>query len=211
MARAPLNSSEPRRKRVLRSTEEVRALILAAARNCFAELGYASTTTRKVAARAGVVENLIYRHFGSKAALFEAAVVHPFRAAVDDFLDRWRGKSQLPHTVDVAARDFIESMYDLIEDQVELVIALMSPRPGAPTELPLLPMLEELERVGAYELGLNGFTGVDLQVIIRCEFGMVVFNAAFSSALYRPDARPSRERIINEMTALLVHGSAHRP
>jgi AcrR family transcriptional regulator len=208
---AAMSTTTPRpAKRTLRPPAVVRELILTAARSCFAESGYTGTSTRAIATRAGVVENLIYRHFGSKTALFDQAVIQPFRAAVDEFLGRWTPTSASPHSLDVTARAFIESMYDLVEDQAELVLALMSPRADE-RESPLLPMLEELERVGAYELGLNGYQGVDLQVIIRCEFGMVLFNAAFSSALYRPDSRPSRERIVDEMTALLVHGSAHRP
>ena len=59
-------------------TAVVRELIVEAARACFAEHGYAGTTTRLVASRAGGVENLIFKHFGTKAGLFDAAVVSPF-------------------------------------------------------------------------------------------------------------------------------------
>ncbi|WP_062382879.1 TetR/AcrR family transcriptional regulator [Demequina iriomotensis] len=51
-----------------------RDAILAAARDTFAERGFAGATMRAIAARAGVDPSLIRHFFGSKAALFAAAV-----------------------------------------------------------------------------------------------------------------------------------------
>lgn len=53
---------------------ERRAGILAAATRCFADRGYAGTTTASVAAEADVNEALVFRHFGSKQQLFLACV-----------------------------------------------------------------------------------------------------------------------------------------
>lgn len=201
-----LSSAAPaKRRRRLRTSEEVRSLIMAAARKCFAAHGYAGTTTRQISTEAGVVENLIFTNFGNKEALFDAAIVEPFRQAIATFLERLG--SQTDHSAEFTSRSFVTNLYDMLEGNSELLIALMTdPR----HEQPLLPFLEELERVGAYELGLHGHTGVDLQVIIRCQFGMVAFNAAFGDHLYRPDSVPSRERIIAEMSTFIVDGSAHR-
>jgi AcrR family transcriptional regulator len=52
------------------SSEARREAILIAARACFARHGYAGTTTRSVAAAAGISEALLFRHFPSKAALY---------------------------------------------------------------------------------------------------------------------------------------------
>ncbi|CAM5238302.1 TetR/AcrR family transcriptional regulator [Streptomyces chartreusis] len=62
----------PRRRR--RDPEGHRAAILEAARHTFAERGYARTTLREIARRAGVTHGLITRHFASKERLFLAAV-----------------------------------------------------------------------------------------------------------------------------------------
>ena len=62
----------PRRRR--RDPEGHRAAILDAARHAFAERGYARTTLRDIAGRAGVTHGLITRHFASKERLFLAAV-----------------------------------------------------------------------------------------------------------------------------------------
>jgi AcrR family transcriptional regulator len=53
---------------------ERRAGILAAATRCFADRGYAGTTTASVATEARINEALVFRHFGSKQELFLACV-----------------------------------------------------------------------------------------------------------------------------------------
>lgn len=53
---------------------ERRAGILGAATHCFADRGFAGTTTASVAAEAGVNEALVFRHFGSKQALYVECV-----------------------------------------------------------------------------------------------------------------------------------------
>ena len=56
---------------------DTRAEILAAARHCFAEVGYDRATIRRIAARAGIDAALVHRRFGSKLDLFLAAVGLP--------------------------------------------------------------------------------------------------------------------------------------
>ena len=48
--------------------------ILAAAAQIFAEQGYIRATTRAIAAAAGVNEVTLFRHFGSKKNLAQAAI-----------------------------------------------------------------------------------------------------------------------------------------
>ena len=55
----PPNSIEPTRERLIQAAAEL-----------FATLGYARTTTLKIAAEAGVSEVTLFRHFGSKKNLF---------------------------------------------------------------------------------------------------------------------------------------------
>jgi AcrR family transcriptional regulator len=55
-----------------------REAVLTAAREAFGEQGYARTSLREVARRAGVDASLIVHFFGSKAGLLTAAVQAPF-------------------------------------------------------------------------------------------------------------------------------------
>lgn len=55
----------------IRMTSDLRReLILGAARRCFAQHGFAGTTTKSVAAAAAISEGLLFKHFPSKSALF---------------------------------------------------------------------------------------------------------------------------------------------
>lgn len=62
-----------------RNAEHTRARILAAAQKAFSQLGYAQTGIRDIAAIADVSSPLLLRYFGSKAGLFEAALVDAMR------------------------------------------------------------------------------------------------------------------------------------
>jgi AcrR family transcriptional regulator len=55
------------------------ARILSAARDAFADTGYAGTTIRAVARAADVDPALVYHYFGSKEALLDAATTPPAR------------------------------------------------------------------------------------------------------------------------------------
>lgn len=54
------------------SSEERRAAIIKAVRRTFAEKGFHGTTTRELAAAAGVSEALLFKHFPTKEALYVA-------------------------------------------------------------------------------------------------------------------------------------------
>jgi AcrR family transcriptional regulator len=72
-----MNDQEPAgepRRRHRRDPEGHREAILEAARHTFTERGYARTTLREIARRAGVTHGLISRHFSSKERLFLTAV-----------------------------------------------------------------------------------------------------------------------------------------
>jgi AcrR family transcriptional regulator len=75
----------PRRTRL--SAAERRETILRAAAEVFAEAGYRTAKVSDIAARVGVTEPVIFQNFGSKAALFAAAVERAaaeVRASLDD-------------------------------------------------------------------------------------------------------------------------------
>ncbi|SEB50495.1 TetR/AcrR family transcriptional regulator [Terriglobus roseus] len=61
---------------------ERRTSLIEAARTLFAERGFHGTTTKQVAAAAGVTESLIFRHFENKESLYHAVI--------DDYVERSR-------------------------------------------------------------------------------------------------------------------------
>ena len=89
--------------------DRTKAVILNAARERFAELGYEGATVRAIAADANIDPSMVMRYFGSKDQLFAAAAefdlrfpdlsdVEPSRlghAIVSHFLDRWEDDEAL--------------------------------------------------------------------------------------------------------------------
>lgn len=95
--------SPPRR----RNAGQTRTRILAAAKSAFAGLGYAQAGIREIAAIADVSSTLLIRYFGSKAGLFEAALVDATRmgnllqhgkAGFGDHLAAWLLNTELEIT-----------------------------------------------------------------------------------------------------------------
>jgi AcrR family transcriptional regulator len=79
-------ATEPAPRKRL-TAEARKSSILAAARRAFTETGDMNGTTIKlIAARSGISEGVIYRHFESKDQLFFEAVVEPLQRAVDDLV-----------------------------------------------------------------------------------------------------------------------------
>lgn len=92
------------------SPEERRRAIVDAAMPLFAEKGFAGTTTRDLAAAAGVSEALLYRHFPSKEALYQE-ILRVARAEVDPLFKRLRelepSTSSLVHIVFLLAHRLV--------------------------------------------------------------------------------------------------------
>lgn len=67
--------------------KDTRNNILVAARELFEKKGFAATTTREIAAQAGVSEVTLFRHFSTKRALFDQTLhscLHPY--TVEEYL-----------------------------------------------------------------------------------------------------------------------------
>jgi len=99
-----------------------REAILGAATAAFAETGYDRTTIRGVAAAAGVDPALVIHYFGSKEALFEAALELPVRPAEIFARGAAAGPDQLGATI---VRTFLEA-WEPPETRVRLMAMLRS-------------------------------------------------------------------------------------
>jgi AcrR family transcriptional regulator len=101
-------------------TSRTREALLEAARRGFAVAGYEGTTLRAIAADAGVDPALVRHFFGSKAALFRAALAWPFDPAA---LGRRLGAPGRPGAGERLARVFLE-LWDGPETRQPLLAVL---------------------------------------------------------------------------------------
>ncbi|GAA0605737.1 hypothetical protein GCM10009547_04540 [Sporichthya brevicatena] len=215
-ARVPGSEREVLARRpVRRPSAVVRGLLLDSARRLFAARGYAGASTREIAADAGVNEALIFRHFGNKVGLFRAAVVEPFRALIDDFVDSWEATyiANSMSTEDLTGA-WIHALHDMMHEHRELIVALIGANSFDAENDPdgdllsdaFARPLERLERFTRREMAGRGL-GANPTVAVRATFGMVLSMAVlddwFFSGVTRP---PSEETIAREMTDLVVFG-----
>jgi AcrR family transcriptional regulator len=191
----------PARRR--RSGEEVRALILAAARAAFAEHGFAGATTREIANRAGTTEVLIFRHFGSKAALFEAAILTPFNQLLERFLD-----SQRVHGLDrrQANEAFVGPFYRFLRGHAELLSALVKSRVEA-LESKGQPGLADYfakaaRRLESQQARAGERSDVPPELGVRFAFGMIAATILFEDWFFEGD-RPDDATIAVTLSRML--------
>jgi len=192
-----------------RSSEEIRSLILKAAIELFSERGYSGTTTRMLAERAEVEEVLIFRHFGTKAALFEQAIIKPFMEMSTQYLQMQRTGEQNLVTVSQRSEHYIELIYDLLVQHRQVFRALIISTHTDDPELrslfhrddsPLIKYLEEVTRGAKASFGKAGIKA-DASVAARITFGMAFMLAVFDDVMFPKRKIPKREAVIKELAA----------
>jgi AcrR family transcriptional regulator len=190
-------------------------LLLDAARDLFARQDYRRTTTREIAEAAGVAEHLLFRHFGSKAALFHEALVVPFTSFVDDFKTRWESHVPWETDEDEMGRQFVGALYDLFVQQRGLVMTLWAADALSDEELAEAGIddidraLAVLGQIGAEGINRKGMRSRHHDLAARSTVAMIAGMAAFGSTFFG-GTRPSRDVIVDELTQATLHGFLHR-
>ena len=194
---------------------EPRRLLLDAARDLFARQDYRSTTTREIAEAAGVAEPLLFRNFGSKAALFREACVVPFTTFLDDFSAKWRSLDPEHADEEEIAAEFVGQLYDLFVEHRGLVLTLWASDAMSEEDLAeagvadIHRALGVLGRIGAEGMDIKGMRGTRADLVAQSTVAMIAGMAAFRSSFFgaRP---PSRKAIVDELTQAILHGFLHR-
>ena len=190
------NSSRSRRRR-----DVVRALMLDAAREMFAAKGFAATT-REIAERATVTEQLLFNHFGSKQQLFTAAVLRPFEEFVEELLNTWQATIATGGQPRRMMREYVAGLYALVVEHPAVFQTLSSDPFGAHVK----PMLGRLETFTAEMAARHGYT-YDPHIAVRIVFAAVTTVAVHQQALL---GDRDEEHIIDELAATLAAGLTRR-
>jgi AcrR family transcriptional regulator len=204
------HSTAARGGRTRRSPQELERLILDAARHLFAAQGYAGTTTREVAARAGVHEPLLYRRYGSKAGLYRAAVLVPFNDVVSSYLRTWQEQLVEPAPLRELVVEFVNPLYALLREHSELALAMVQGRELLADETDALPT--ELGRILQQlvpQLEIEGERR-DLQVDPATTnivvLGMVLGLALLDPVLPTSAVHTTPDQVRDAMVELILHG-----
>jgi AcrR family transcriptional regulator len=192
--------------RTRRSTQEVRSLLLTAARELFAERGYGGTSTREIADRAGVDVTILFRNFGTKERIFQEAVARPIDEFLATYTDRWITTRVEEGDHDDLLRTFVEALYDLAQNNRELLLAATPHHLGHGAQA----AFGRLEHMAA-EIAATYDYRYDPHVAVRAAVAMVITIAIFDEPLFGDRGAANRDRIITECTDLLTYGLTRRP
>ncbi|OBH31192.1 TetR family transcriptional regulator [Mycobacterium sp. E342] len=192
-----------------------RGLLLDAARALFARQDYRGTTTREIAQAAGVTEHLLFRNFGSKAALFREALVLPFTNFVDEFGRTWQ--SVVPKETDEKelARHFVGQLYDVFVEHQGLLLTLMASEALTEEEkadagiADVREAITTLGQISAEGMHLRGLRAEHPDLPAHSTVAMIAGMAALRSTYFGAKP-PSREVIVEELTQAVLHGFLHR-
>ncbi|HEX7066001.1 MAG TPA: TetR/AcrR family transcriptional regulator [Bacillales bacterium] len=95
--------------------KETRERIFQAALAIFSKKGYSATTTREIAAHAGVTEVTLFRHFGTKEYLFQEAILRfsPASILTDELDEKLTG--DLHHDLKLLAKRYLTNAMENVE------------------------------------------------------------------------------------------------
>jgi AcrR family transcriptional regulator len=186
-----------------------------AARQQFGEHGYRATTTRKVAAQAGVSEPTIFRQFGSKAGLFEDAVVAPFTGFIEQQLTGWELREAGTVPIVDETRHFYGDLFDLFSEERSVIPALLAAyhddvTPAVSRRLQdcMRQVVAMLEVRTLEESRIRGNVNFDVPCMARIMIAMT-FALGTLPHLFNTQ-RLSRDRVIEEMAQLTAYGAEFR-
>lgn len=212
--------SSPRRPSASPAWGRGRELLVAAAQELFSERGFSAVSTREIAARAEVSEPMIFRHFGSKAGLFEVAVLTPFVDHLAGYVDDWENR---PHHVRDPldeARDFYRGAYTVFSANRHLIRTLLEAESGPGTRSgsevfteTLAPILDRLANAFHAEQEARGFRRFNPALQVRLMMGLAVSQAVLGPWAYAGSEHeaPTDDEIVEEMALMTVYGAWDPP
>jgi AcrR family transcriptional regulator len=185
---------------------QLREELLVTARESFRTSGYAGSSLRQIAAQAGTKQAMIYRYFDSKADLFEAAVLEPFANFLDELNEQWRDTDATKLSNDDLITGLTSQIYQFaLTHRADLFTLLVASvfDDGAPSILPrFAELLRAMTNEGLAQRKGRDWGPMDVETAIPIALTMM-FSAAMLEDWFFPsgDARPSRDRILAELTA----------
>jgi AcrR family transcriptional regulator len=212
-------SEQPRRGR--RAPVEVRDLVLEAAHALFTAQGYHGTKTRQIADRAGVGESVVFRNFGSKAELFEVAILTPFVGFLESWARSWSSEPLDAADPEEITRSFVKGFYGIALEHRDLLRTLMTAQvKGVDDALATVAAAVSQQFAASLQImrgmllehgGARQWEGIDPPVTVAVAVGSVLSMVVLDEWIFPAgERRPGRARQIEEITQMLQHGVAHR-
>jgi AcrR family transcriptional regulator len=190
-----------------------RQIILDTAFRVFGEYGFARTTVKRIAERAGIAQGSLYTYFRDKDELFRAAVEERW----DSFLVRLEGIRTSDHPFPVKLRSLIDTGFLVMEENLPLLRGMLfeaSQRKILHAKLEKLYesveklILGGIPHVGRIALGRGGqgrASAKNWREILRITINGILFSAASAEPESTgEDIGRLKEAIVTRLSALLL-------
>jgi len=192
-------------RRSPRSSAEVRHLVVKAATALFAERGYARVATRDIAKRADVTPSQLFAQFGTKARLYEVAIVKPYLETVSSFAERWRSDPVRTVAPAQVYRVLVNELFEVTAAEPGLMTALIIAQAHEESLVEeIAPSLRQVDdALRPLEDLVRGPEPDEPVLGIRLTHGTVM--AAVQFRCWLATHLPDRESTVTAMTDLLTH------
>ena len=186
------------------------AEIVEAALACFNERGFAATRLEEVAARAGVTKGTIYLYYPSKEDLFKAVV----RRELAPNLEHLETLLAEPIAATVLLQRLVMTLEAVVASRLSVIPKLVFAEAGNFPELarfyldtivnPGRDLMATILRRGIEQ---GEFRPVDVDHVVYCVIGPLLFTALWKHSLGPHDDRPlDTSAVFRDHLDLLLHG-----
>ncbi|MET0364408.1 MAG: TetR/AcrR family transcriptional regulator [Sphingobium sp.] len=189
MSGTETGSTEQKQRRKRRSTEAITDLVIRAANQEFGRHGYVGATTAAIAREADVTEAQLFRLFGSKEALFKAAIFQPLNEHFSRFLSDEMVAVGKTGSVRTSSHHYIDALQDFMEDNARVLMSMVV---ASAYSQDSRQQVSEMEGLRAYfdrgaELmarRVGKDAKVDPQLMVRVSFAAVLASVMFRNWLF---------------------------
>lgn len=205
----------PRSGTPRRTAEQSRRRLEAAAIELFVEWGYDGTGTRDIAARADVAEKLIFRHYGGKDALLQAALEAAMRDTLDAYAERWSTLGRQNYELEEIIPTYVRELYALIRQYRRPLIDLLALRSGQESSEPdpiFDPVFVSLQDLVDEEATRQAWSLREARLMMRLVSGLIISSALLPDLFVSDqDPEPSESQLISSLTHLILRGGVSLP
>jgi AcrR family transcriptional regulator len=189
--------------------------LLDSAQQLFADRGYRGTTTKDIALKAGVSENLIFRYFKSKSELMLASVVNPLLEILRNFSQDWERNDDLrSQSHQEIVHRFVGDVVDLIDSHHGLARAILNVLVERPADFDTAGIGRQFAEVlqgmvpemGEF-LSRRDLTSTNPGLMLRMGVISAITNVVLLPESYgEGEQPPTKAEIVDELTNFVVYG-----
>ncbi|MDX2191865.1 MAG: helix-turn-helix domain-containing protein [Gemmatimonadales bacterium] len=185
-------------------TSDLKIKLLNVTAQIFAEAGYRGTTTRRIAQDAGINEVTIFRHYGSKDALIQAAMQHAWEAELPRL-------PEVPGDPHAELLEWSFAWYDHVHSRRALHRKLMGEFEEHPDILRPAQECTDVRILEGYLFALRDQGQMDASVVVRAAAGMLL-GALHAAATFGDMLAeiPPRDEAVAPMVAIWLRGIGAR-